>query len=228
MTAHGTPLDGDAERARPPRDEGPTDADGGTGRPPPRRATPADRAAVCDLLGRVFGPRDDQEALFDLWLRDTARSVFVAPDGRGGVVGAGVCASLSAEQLARYGDITPALAPWAADEICGGLQLLAVAPEARRQGVGRALGAALFRDLRARGVSALVGVSWQNGSAATSAPLFEAAGFAVLGCSSTFYAEEQARSGQVCARCAGPCSCVALLYGRKRSTGAAEAAGVGD
>ncbi|MCB9740339.1 MAG: GNAT family N-acetyltransferase [Deltaproteobacteria bacterium] len=182
-------------------------------------ASRRDGPEVEALLGATFGPREDQLTLFDTWLVDPARVVQIArsADSARTLLGVGVASILNERGLAGYSRIRPDLPTWLADRRAGSLQTLAVHPTARRTGVGRALAAAMVQWLRSREVEVLLGVSWQHGGADNSARLYEAAGFERLGTSATFFAEEQARSGQPCAVCGTPCRCEAWLFGALRT-----------
>lgn len=178
-----------------------------------RQARDSDGHAVAALLDRTFGARPDQLTLFAAWLVDPNRRVLVA-ESSGKLIAVAVCSRLADPAIARYADITAELPSWLAGRVAGGLQVLAVAEHLRGQGLGLRLGNAMIGQLAEMGCEVAIGVSWDNGGAATSKGLYAAAGFGLLGRSAGFYAVEQRRSGQPCPYCGQPCRCVALLFAR--------------
>lgn len=197
--------------------------------------SPAARDRAAALLASTFGQRGDERTMVDTWAGDVDGS---APEPRSSpdticalalragpaVVGLAVGKVGPLPPDATYREVVDPedreaqtwLSPGAA---VGRANILVVDPGHRQTGAGRALGSALLDALRAAGADTLVGLSWDNGTTATSRALFERAGFRLAGRSTTYYQAEHARTGQTCPVCTtadprAPCTCVALLYAR--------------
>ena len=177
-------------------------------------STPASvRDELAALLGSVFRPHPKQREMIDTWAADTERLTLLALE-QGHVLGAMVVRRTTSQHLQSYGppfgvDLQALLG----ERAVGALQLLAVHPDRRHQGIGRGLGQALVERLEERGATALVGVSWDHGRGQGSRGMFEANGFEVLAESTTFYARMHQQTGQVCRYCRPePCSCNAVLF----------------
>jgi GNAT superfamily N-acetyltransferase len=95
----------------------------------------------------------------------------------------------------------------------GWFQLLAVDPEYRKSGIGKALALEQVQWLKQSGCNCLMGTSWQNGSQDNSRHLFEKAGFEKLGESREFLRKQSQETGYLCYVCGGPCQCNSILYG---------------
>jgi len=128
-----------------------------------RPLTAADLEAVAAIERAVFTDPWSQQSFGDLLGLDHVRG-FVVEGGQGVIVGYAVCS-----QVADEGEILN----------------LATAPGARREGIGRALLAAVLRWLGERGaVKVFLEVRRSNEAAIA---MYEAAGFATLGVRPNYY-----------------------------------------
>ena len=114
--------------------------------PPIRRATVDDLAAIMELETSTFGS--------DAWSRDTMRAELGSPHGYYLVADAAAAETAAAQPgesqhpavtIAGYAGLLAPAGSGQAD-----IQTIAVAPDARRHGLGRALVVALLDEARAR------------------------------------------------------------------------------
>lgn len=177
-----------------------------------RDLQPDDIPDVRALLENTFAPRGDEADLLHAWIEDDARCAAVGYAGAD-LVGFGLASITDAPPTyAATFDVT--LEEHLPCGLFGLWSILAVQPDRRGTGSGRAIAHHIGQRLVARGTDTWLGVSWQHGPTHTSRPLFEGAGFQLLGRSSTFY-RGFAATGQICPHCRpDPCRCEALLYGR--------------
>ena len=177
-----------------------------------------DPTAVVALLVEVFTPRGDELTLVQQWREDPSRRVLLALDDA-------VAVALLIVRMLEPGDPETYGAPFGVDLASrvearrrGVFQLLAVRPGWRRRRIATALARDQLAWLVAQGVRIGIGVSWDHGgfgTAGSSRPMFEAAGFAAVGTSATFFRALHEATGQVCPRCEPePCACNAILFVR--------------
>lgn len=96
----------------------------------------------------------------------------------------------------------------------GLLKTLAVAPGARKQGIGAQLTQARLQWLSLRRVSTALAVSWQ-GAGPAAAALLQACGFRAVARLEAPYADESLAHGVACPVCgAPPCACPGTLFWR--------------
>jgi len=96
----------------------------------------------------------------------------------------------------------------------GSLEALAVAPGARRRGLGADLIRRRVEWFRSQGCSGTVAVAWMpvDHPRGYSAPLFRELGFSEGPLVPDFYREESARDGWNCPSDGNPCRCGAILF----------------
>jgi GNAT superfamily N-acetyltransferase len=98
----------------------------------------------------------------------------------------------------------------------GSLEALAVKPEARRRGLGRALVSAVEAWLFEAGSAWVVVVGWDSGRPDSSLPLLRAMGHGESGRVDRFYEDESREVGWACPVCGVPCVCGAVLFVRSK------------
>lgn len=96
--------------------------------------------------------------------------------------------------------------------LIGELKSSAVAPQARRQGIGAELVRGRLEYLKSLGCRYVVSASWLSGGGApTSLGLLERAGFERLAVIPAYWAEEQKAAGWLCSDCGTACRCSAII-----------------
>lgn len=172
--------------------------------------------AVIALLEGAFGPGPmTVEKLVGLCL-DPKNAALVARDAAGEVLAFALAGPLADDRRGAYagfGDEADAFVRDAGNTF-GAVRILVVRPDARRAGLGRALGARMMSALRDLGCTHAIGVCWDHGGPDTSRPLFELGGFLERGASRDFYRERQRVGEHQCRYCGTPCGCLARLYAR--------------
>jgi ribosomal protein S18 acetylase RimI-like enzyme len=138
-----------------------------------RDARDDEAGAIAELLSRAaFGPTVSRLVAFPR--TSPHGDVLVAEDGPGGAAGAVCCVSFGAT---------------------GWIGALGVAPEARRQGLGRALTEAAVSRLRDRGATTVLLFATDMGR-----PLYERLGFVAEGAATAWRGTAGARSGTLAVR----------------------------
>jgi GNAT superfamily N-acetyltransferase len=152
----------------------------------------------------------------DRVLRDTAdKRARVRHVAHGDVVVAGsVSRLMERSDLDYYARFGPGVAPLFRRPPIGSLEAVAVAPKARRAGIGSRLVEDALTWFRREDCRVAVAVSWISGRTGASARLFAGAGFSPGPRVEGFYLEESLRGGWSCPVCAGPCHCPAQFFHR--------------
>jgi GNAT superfamily N-acetyltransferase len=169
-------------------------------------------AALSALLNRELG-----DGLYEpAWLLEDAANpaaavwVARAPDPVGAAV-ARLLGPNDGEYYRRFGAVAMRLFEAGAGPV-GSFEAVAVAPPARRRGLGARLTTTSLDWMRERGCAAAVTVSWRSGRAGSSAGLFRRLGMAEGPTVDGFYREESLRDGWSCPVCGRPCACAATLF----------------
>lgn len=176
-------------------------------------AAPHHAARAARLIDSVFAMPLDHKALFLEWLEDANRRVIVGSH-RDTVVAIGVCTLRPVSRAEDYHDFSMDVMQWLEPhpQHIAIMNMMAVSPAHRRQGLARRVGQALMVWIRDRDCPVVLGVSWEHGGGHHSGHLFARAGFQRLGTSPTFYARVMPELD--CPACAHkPCRCPASLFG---------------
>lgn len=128
------------------------------------------------------------------------------------LAGVGIACVLEASSASRYAEFGPAATALFARGRVGLVDSLAVAPQARGLGLGKALTLACNAWLRAEGCTTSISTSWLSGQEQGSWYVFERLGFEHVGTVADFYVEVSRRDRWKCWRCGTPCRCPAALY----------------
>lgn len=171
-----------------------------------RWAHPEDRDPVESLLDDRLGPSQTESvrAAFD---DDLAMHCLVARLD-GAVVGTGMVAILSAENLAEVLSVDTDESPVA--EYNGLLQAGCVASDATGNGIGTALMAHRVEFCRKHPqMGAVFGTAWRRKDAFDSSAIFEKLGFELLRHDENYYAN----TGRTCPDCGENCTCSGTVYG---------------
>ena len=180
-------------------------------------ASAADLPDVLALLNRELGdPIYSLGSLQAVLEDETAALQVTRRPGR--IAGAALSRLMVPEDLgyyARFGNLATATFASGTD---GSLEALAVQPEDRRRGLGRALVAAAETWMFEAGAAAVAVVGWDSGRPDSSLSLLRALGYEQSERVERFYEAESREAGWRCPVDGNPCLCGAVLFVRRAGT----------
>lgn len=175
------------------------------------RAAATDLPGMLRLLNRELGDPLYSEAGLARDLDDPEAGLFVA-GAAAGAEGVALARLLVPGDIGYYERFGEAARLAFAAGMVGSLEALAVAPEARRRGLGSALVREAEAWLQAAGAAAVVVVGWDSGRPGSSLPMLRRLGYEESERVDEFYAEESERGGWTCPVDGRPCRCGAVLF----------------
>lgn len=179
------------------------------------RAAAEDLPGMLRLLNRELGDPLYSEEGLARDLEDPEAGLFVAgvaAGAAGAAAGAAIARLLVPGDIGYYERFGEAARRAFAAGMVGSLEALAVAPEARRRGLGSALVREADAWLQAAGAAAVVVVGWDSGRPGSSLPMLRRLGYEESERVDEFYAEESERGGWTCPVDGRPCRCGAVLF----------------
>jgi ribosomal protein S18 acetylase RimI-like enzyme len=178
-----------------------------------RKANLSDLQSIKTLMESVFGPYGRIEEMFTKWITNDQYSVRLALVDE---IVVGVCSwSIKLdEEFSKYESFGPKAIDFIVGKKSAWVVNLAVAPDFRKQGLGKKLASAHLDWLKSSCCDVVVGSSWVNGSLDNSQHLYLKSGFQKLGESREFLREQLQGNGAICAVCnTSDCSCNSIFFG---------------